>query len=271
MRKRYFGYAAGAALFGLFILFSGEARDGAAKGLALWGGILVPGGYPLGAAAAAEAVREGAIPPGEGSRLLFFCDNTGPAFAVGALSTAVFHSAGWGLFLWGVHALAALLLGICGRGSGADGLPCPQASRAAVPEEALGASVGAAVSSLLSIGGYVVFFSAVLAVTEKLGFAGGAAARLARTAGWDEAACQAALTGLLELSSGVGAMKGISLTPAHLALGEFLLSWGGLCVHLQSAAVTAGTGLDMGRRLRGKLLHAVLSSVLAYFLAGRIL
>ena len=122
-------------------------------------------------------------------------------------------------------------------------------------------------SAMLSIGGYVVFFSALLAVTGRMGFPENVAGLLSRTTGTDQAVCRALLIGLLELSSGVSAMNGMPPDPAHLALGAFLLSWGGLCVQLQSAAVTAGTGIDLGLRLRGKLCHGVLSAAAAYCLA----
>ena len=315
MRKRFFSYLAALGLFGALVWFSSAARTGAARGLALWGGILVPsllpyfaaaglltrlgfidalgrrlapagrrllgvggtgcaifllglsGGYPLGAAAAAEAVRERRISPREGERLLRFCDNTGPAFAVGALGAGVFGSAWWGLFLWGVHALSALLLGMAQRGRAAEDTGPAKAVRPMAPGEALSASVAAAVSALLSIGGYVVFFSALLAVGGELGFPDGPAALLSRATGADMSLCRAALAGSLELSGGVGAMAGMGPDPVHLALGSFLLGWGGLCVHFQAAAVTAGTGMRLSPRLRGKLCHGLLSAVLTFFLS----
>ena len=225
------------------------------------------GGYPLGAASVAEAVKEGRMSPREGERLLGFCDNTGPAFAVGALGVGIFGSAGLGLFLWGVHALTALILGMLQRGDPPPESARPKPARPVVPGEALSASVSAAVSALLSIGGYVVFFSAILGVAEKVGFPGAAASLLSEYLGWDEALCRAALIGTLELSSGVGAMAGMAADPLHLALGAFLLGWGGLCVHFQSAAVTAGTGIRLTRRLCGKLCHGLLSAVSTLILA----
>ena len=315
MKKRRLLYLCAAALFCLFTVYSASARDGAARGLVLWGTLLVPallpyfaaaglltrlgfidalgrqlsrlglgisgpalgvfllglsGGYPLGAVSAAEAVNSGTLTREEGSALLACCDNTGPAFAVGALGTAVFGSARQGLFLWGVHALTAVLLAVLymPRGKGKPALPGrpPMALG-----EALGASLSAAVNALLNIGGYVVFFSALLGVTETLGFPGAASAALAERLGSGEQFYRALLTGLLELSSGVGTMRGLPLTPASLALGSLLLGWGGLCVHLQVAAVTREAGLALGRRLRGKLLHGLLSAAVTAFLAGFLL
>ena len=319
MKKRYFACIAALALFGILAAYSIPARDGAARGLTLWGNILVPsllpyftaaglltrlgfisalgkrlegpgrrlfhvggtgftvflmglsGGYPLGASAAAEAVRSGALSHREASELLAFCDNTGPAFAVGALGAGVFGSAKWGLFLWGVHALsAAFLLAAFGKEGTKKNPPAPAAEPLS-PGEAFTGAVSAAVSALLSIGGDVIFFSALLGVTESMGFPGAAAGALALRLGGDPRAYRAMLTGMLELSGGIGAMMGLPLSPGTLALGSFLLGWGGLCVHLQSAAVTQGTGISLKRRFRGKLLHASLSALITLYVSGLIL
>ncbi len=218
------------------------------------------GGYPLGAAAAAEAVRSGTADRQEAERLLRFCDNTGPAFAVGALGTGIFHSALWGLALWGAHALsAAVLARFFSRGSAT--VPPPSARTPEIsPSEALTASVSGAVNSLLAVGGYVIFFSAVLGVSETFGFPTRAAQALSRLSGADAEILCPLLTGMLELSSGIGAMSALPPSPGGLALGACLLSFGGLCVHLQAAAVTAGTGISLKGRFYGKLLQSVLSA-----------
>ena len=160
MKRRFFGYAAGAALFLLFLFSSADARQGAADGLRLWGTLLVPsllpyfaaaglltrlgavdalarrlapaaarlfgvsgagaavfllglsGGYPLGAASIGALYRDGWLRKDEAEHLLAFCDNSGPAFAVGALGVGVFGSAGWGMLLWGIHAISAAAVAI---------------------------------------------------------------------------------------------------------------------------------------------------------------
>ena len=126
-------------------------------------------------------------------------------------------------------------------------------------------------SALISIGGYVVFFSALLGVTEALGFPGSLSRTLAGFFGGQEAYFRALLTGLLELSSGIGAMRGLPLCPGSLALASLLMGWGGLCVHLQAAAVVRDAGLRLTGRLPGKLLHGILSAAVTYFLAQRLL
>ena len=67
------------------------------------------GGYPVGARTAAELVRRGELSPAEGARLLTFCNNAGPAFAIGVAGVSVFGSARTGVWLYLLHCAAALL------------------------------------------------------------------------------------------------------------------------------------------------------------------
>lgn len=310
MKKRVFGYAAGAALFLLFLFSSADARQGAAEGLRLWGTLLVPsllpyfaaaglltrlgavealarrltpvasrlfgvsgagaavfllglsGGYPLGAASIGTLYENGTITKDEAEHLLLFCDNSGPAFAVGALGTGVFGSAGWGLLLWGIHALSAAAVGMLFRRKRSDKAPLPPAHPPMDLGAALGSAVTAAGQTLLQIGAYVAFFSALLASLGTFGFPDTLAGELALRTGAPLSLFRALFTGALELSSGIGAMAGLPLTPGSFALGAFLLSWGGLCVHGQAGA--AASGLETRKRLGGKFLQGVFSAALAY-------
>ena len=56
----------------------------------------VTGGYPLGADAVARLRRSGTLTREQAERALAFCNNSGPAFLVGAAGVGVFHSAGYG-------------------------------------------------------------------------------------------------------------------------------------------------------------------------------
>lgn len=317
MKRRFFGYAAGAALFLLFLFSSADARQGAADGLRLWGTLLVPsllpyfaaagllarlgavdafarrlapaaarlfgvsgagaavfllglsGGYPLGAASIGALYRDGLLQKDEAERLLAFCDNSGPAFAVGALGVGVFGSAGWGMLLWSIHAISAAAVGILFRRETRGEAPIKPPRKTADFGAALGGAVAAAGQTILQIGAYVIFFSALIASLGALGFPDTLAGELSLCTGGPLSFFRALFTGALELSSGVGAMAGLPLTAGNLALGEFLLSWGGLCVHGQAGA--AAEGLKMRKRLGGKLLQGVFSAALAYVAASIIM
>ena len=70
------------------------------------------GGYPLGAAAVGDMTRDGLLTPEEAERVLPLCNNSGPAFLIGAAGTGVFHDRALGLQLYLTHILAALVLGV---------------------------------------------------------------------------------------------------------------------------------------------------------------
>ncbi len=120
--------------------------------------------------------------------------------------------------------------------------------------------------SVIGIGGYVAFFSALLEVAGEFGYPDGVASVLAGLTGGSCAAFRAVLTGVLELSGGIGAMAGLPPTPGNLALVSFLLGWGGLCVHLQSVSAAAPAGIKMAGRGLGKFLHGALSAMLTYII-----
>ena len=59
----------------------------------------ITAGYPIGAAHIAELHKNGAVSSDEAGRLLIFCNNSGPAFIIGAAGIGVFGSVKAGLFL----------------------------------------------------------------------------------------------------------------------------------------------------------------------------
>lgn len=226
----------------------------------------VTGGYPLGASVAAELVRRGDISREEGGRLLAFCNNSGPAFIVGAAGAGIFGSAGWGLLLYLCHVLAAVTAGLLFSRGGARSAPAPAVHfEAARFSEAFPKAVRTSVGSVLSICGFVVTFTALVGVLDALGIFPELAGRLGLATGQGLTFSRALLTGLLELGSGIAALEGLAPSPGNLALCAFILGWGGLSVHFQTLAVTAGTGIKTARHLAGRLLSAMLSAL--YILA----
>ncbi len=260
------GFAAllGERLGGLTGRLFGVSGEGAAAFL-----LGLTGGYPLGAATVAGLFRDGRVDREEAERLLTFCDNTGPAFAVGAVGAGVFGSPAAGLFLYAVHVLSAVLTGVLlsfPRRRAVPSVPRPAAPAAPFAEAFTGAvrASGAAAASLCA---FVVLFSSLLYVLDGLGVFGSLAGVLSVRTGAELRWCRALLCSALELSGAVGLMQGLAPAPANLALAAFALSWGGLCVHCQSMGVCAGTGLRTAGRLRGKLLHGLLAAGLSYIMS----
>ena len=228
------------------------------------------GGYPVGAASVADLVRRGEIDENEGSRLLPFCNNTGPAFIIGAAGSGVFGSAAVGLLLYASHILAAVCVGVLFS----VGAPRKQneTSRLTLAVRSLASalpeSVKGAVTAMLNICGFVVFFSVVTALLDALGVFSDAAGRLAVHAHLELRFARALLAGILELGSGISALRGLTAAPGNLALAGFLLGFGSLSVHCQTLAAVSGTNIKVSRHFAGRLLHGLLSAGITFFAAG---
>lgn len=201
------------------------------------------GGYPVGAQTAGELVRTGAISQREGQRLLLFCNNCGPAFALGVAGAGCFGSLRAGVWLWLIHVSAAVLTASLTRHTsspeGRTSPSAPQALGSAFPGAVRGAGEG-----MLHVCGFVVFFLVLLRV-------------IGRVTGLSHPV----LSGAVELTQGILALPH---TRRGFVWAAGLLGWGGLSVHGQSAAVLSGTDLPMGPYLAAKAAHAAVSVLLAW-------
>ena len=226
------------------------------------------GGYPAGAAYIAEMERCGSVSRQEAERLLAFCNNSGPAFIVGAVGVGVFGSVRLGLLLYIVHVSAALLTGLCFRGKHPCGEIQAVQLESADPALAVVEAVRQAVAAILSVCGFAVFFNVLLRLLDAGGVLSSFCAAIASRFSFDPRFVRAMLTGFFELGSGAAAMQGLSLCRESFALAAFLLGWGGLSVHFQTLAVLAESKATGALHLTGRLVSACFAAMLAYGAGG---
>ena len=210
---------------------------------ALFLGLL--GGYPVGGRTAGQLYRAGRLEKDEAQRLLAFCNNAGPSFILGVVGLGCFQSLRAGVLLYVIHALSAVLVGVLQKKKGRPRRSAPRPL--SPPEKILPAfirSVQDSAGAMVRICGFVVFALVVQALLAEL-----------------TGITHPAALGFIELTGGV---VRLGSSPSDFVWAATLLGWGGLSVHGQTAAVLAGTGLNMGRYFCGKLLQAASSAVLAY-------
>lgn len=293
--------AAALCAFIALILFPAEARQGAAYGLEVCAHTIVPslfpffvvsmllsdlgfaqligrvlksgrkvtafiigisGGYPLGAAYTAQLYERGGSER-DALKMLICCNNSGPAFIMGAVGSGVFGSGKAGLFLYAVHIIAALSALL---------LLSPQCTaKVSKSERTLGfaaaftAAVKRSAAACLTVCGFITAFSVLTTIIDASGAVSLAAEALSNALGVELAFSRSLLLGIFELGNAVSSMEGLALTPLNLALAAFLLSWGGISVHFQTFSVISGIDIKAARYMTGRLLIAAYSFVLAYF------
>lgn len=211
------------------------------------------GGYPSAAAAAAQLRKHNAITKEEADGLLFFCCNAGPAFIAGVIGNGLFHSKRIGTALLLIHYTASFLCGLLHNrkkyNTTQQGLP--DSSSAVSISSSVVRSLSQAVATMLNICGYVCVFSLILRIISSVLVA--------------FPIVSAILAGMTELSAGMSMISLLQIPwTCKFILTAAMISFGGLCVLLQTASVLEGTGLSLKCYIQGKLLQSLFSAVLAW-------
>lgn len=222
------------------------------------------GGYPMGAAYIAQLRRQELISADEGESLLAFCNNSGPAFIIGAIGSGALGSGKMGIYLYFCHIASALICGLFFRRKPQSDKESPSPAAAMTLSQALPPAVRSAVSACFNVCGFVVSFTVFTALLDIGGYFSRICSALGRSSGMGSAFFRAALTGILELGSGAAAVQLLSPSPLVLALAAAMLGWGGLSVQFQTRAVLDDCDIKGALHLAGRLISASISMLLAY-------
>lgn len=199
-------------------------------------------GYPIGAQLINQAYRDGQIQRRTALRMLGFGSNAGPAFLFGML-TPLFTAKYTVWVLWGILLLSALLTGWV--------LPGEETEAALIiPERTItfSQSFQAALKAIASVCGWVIVFRVILGFCDR----------------WFlwlfPAEVQVLISGALELANGCAQLQNLPREGMRFIVSAVMLSFGGLCVGMQTVSVTDGLGT--GWYFPGKALQTVLALLL---------
>lgn len=201
------------------------------------------GGYPVGAQCIADAHRNGSISKTTAKRLLGFCNNAGPAFIFGILSMR-FTMPWMPWLLWLCHILSAILVGIFLPGKEDKYCNMSTTSPASFTD-----AVSIATKTMASICSWVFLFRIVLSVLK------------CRVLTILPDSVQTVIIGLIELTNGCVELGTITLQGARFIAASFMLSFGGVCVSMQTVSVTGSLGT--GFYFPGKTVQCFCSTLIA--------
>ena len=200
-------------------------------------------GYPVGAQMITQAYQLGCLSKGTAKRMLGFCNNAGPAFIFGMLAP-YFPHASYLWALWGVQIASALLVGmILPEKDSAlcklqTGIPC------SIPQ-----ALQNAIKTMATVCGWVIVFRIIIGFFDKWFL-------------WIlPSTLQVLISGVLELANGCVMLSKISSTALRFIITSFMLSFGGICVGMQTVSVTQEIGT--GYYFPGKVLQALVSILLS--------
>lgn len=204
------------------------------------------GGYPVGAACIGQAYNSGQLHQKDAKRLLGFCSNAGPGFIFG-MTSALFTSPLIPWIIWGIQIISSILTGILLREE-------PESEAKVQSPESIGITKalnhGLRVTAVIC--GWVIMFRIVISFSKR----------------WFlwlfPTEIGVLYCGMLELTNGCVLLKEISQEGLRLILCSAFLSFGGVCVLLQTISVSYGLGCNT--YINGKILQSIISFLLSYII-----
>ena len=204
------------------------------------------GGYPTGALTVHTAWERGYVNKKDAERMLAFCNNAGPSFLFGILASR-FPEFWMPWLLWGIHILSSILVGVILPGKSRS-----EQKITPVSQISLNVSLKRAVVTMGYICGWVILFRCILEFLDRW------VLWLVPTP------VRIGVYGILELANGCCNLQQIQYLGTRFMMSSIILSFGGLCVYMQTASVTGKLGL--GQYLTGKLLQGMFSLIFSWIL-----
>ena len=207
-------------------------------------------GYPIGAVTLAALYHSGAVSKSTAERLPACCTNASPVFLIAVVGSRLLHSAKAGVMLLLIHILAAVLTGILMRTKNVHHCTDRQNTSAMHPAAAFTKAVQSGGMTMISVSGFVVIFSVICRMVCRI---------LPR-----QPVISAVLCGLMELTNGLYVLSEAALDPRiKFLFFAVLTGFSGFCVHFQVLSCLLPEGISGTTYLKGKLIHAVISLLLA--------
>lgn len=247
----------------------------------------ITSGYPVGAKITVALRQEKLLSQKEGERLLAFTNNSGPLFIIGAVSVGMYSMPSLGLFLFICHFAACVTVGILFRFYGKHKESSKNQKNKSVlkhfvvewnksfqnPALNLGSILGEAVKNsiftLLSVGGFIIFFSVLIRLFNDagwIGFLSKAFYVFLSPWGISPDLLPPLISGFFEITTGVSMVSKVYSVPFYLQLvaTSILIGWAGLSVHAQVFSILSTSDLSFKPYLLGKFLQSIISGLYTF-------
>ena len=214
------------------------------------------GGYPVGAHLISERVKTGELDVKTARRAACFTVGAGPAFIINAVGSSMLGSAKAGVLIFAASLLSSITLGFFSRffSRSEKSLPVKNRGGSGISDSFV-LSASEACTSVLTVTGFVVLFSALISLIKLAGLPFYAAKLLPFLS---EAEAGSLIFSFLEVVTGC-AHSSSSRFP--LELTAFALGFGGLSVHCQILALLKDINLKYAVFFLARLMGAALTVI----------
>lgn len=231
-------------------------------------------GYPTGAKIVCNLRNNKLCSKIEAERLLAFTNNSGPLFIISVVGISIFSNVEIGYLLLFTHILSAITIGIIFR-FWKKSIDSPTKTTLPIKSNInqndfayiLTESIKKSISTILTIGGFVVIFSVIISILENFYFFEFFGKILSFLNISDKLSIPF-LSGFIELSNGISRLS-ITNTPNIsniIILAAFLLGFGGISVALQVYNIISKTDISIKPYILAKLLQGIIASIYTFLI-----
>ncbi len=219
-------------------------------------------GYPVGAKTAVDLYNQSYITKKEAENLICFCNNSGPLFIIGALGIGMLSSKSAGLFLYAVHILSAITLGIALK------FMLPKTKTQQSPtyrntKNIFTSSVEESMVSVINVFAYVTFLGIMMDICE-IAHLFLPAEKLLAAFSINADVGNSLICSVFEITTGI---KKLSATNNALSLKliliSFMLGWSGFSIHFQTKSVLGNTDLSFLKYIVAKFAQGIIAAIYA--------
>ena len=223
-------------------------------------------GYPVGAKLISELFKKGVINNVDATKMNAFCSTSGPLFIVGTVGVCMFKSQTFGLIILISHILGAFLNGTLYRNYNQKQIEYSITSNSEKNSNNILSSIlYDSIISILMVGGYIAIFFVFIDFLNNVGLINflSIIPQKLFSQNVPEGFFSSIINGSVEVTRGLLDLSSLNLNKTLLCCSTtFLISFGGLSIHLQSIYFLKSAKIKISVYFLQKLTHAIFSTLI---------
>lgn len=253
-------------------------------------------GFPMGAVLSVRLREKNLCTKSEAARLVAFTNNSSPLFILVAIAIGMFGHPIYGFVLAAVHYLSNLTLGVFLGFSSKRSKPFEkkvlvntksniliesfkaliddQKKNNLQPGKLLGDAIKKGISTITTIGGFVISFAVLINILEALGFISYCNQLLAnffKVFTLNSYLSKGLITGFFEMTLGAKAISQASATFIEQIVAiSVILAWSGLSIQFQVLSILSTSDISTKYYLIGRVFQGIIAIFYIFLLSGPI-
>lgn len=218
-------------------------------------------GYPIGSKLTRDLYDNGVINRDECTIISILSSICGPIFIIGTVSQLL-GSTKYGYIIYFSHLIATLLNGLIFK---------PKANKQSTAvlsdninyDDLLGKSMTDSILSILVVGGYIAIMSFFITFVDKIHLTN-CITTMFGYIGVEEQLSTAVWYGIFEMTRGIANLSICNLPPIFsVSIATFIVTFGGMCIALQSLGYTSKCGVKASKYFLAKLSQAIIATIIS--------